>query len=269
MRFIYPILIITGFFFFSCNPQKNIPYNYIENARDTTRKNVIKNFEPVIQKNDLLSIQVYSLSTKPEISDALYNPPGLNATSNNNSSNGSSAGGTGSGGSNNGYLVDVDGNIKFPRLGTIHAEGLTKKQLADTIASKITDLESPTVIIRFLNFRITVLGEVGRQGTYTIPYEKVTIFEALGLAGDIQVTGKKNDVRVLREVNGDREIGTVDLTSKDVFESPYYNLQQNDVVLVNVKKAKVRQVDQSLVAQRITLTLSLITSIALLYNIFK
>jgi len=89
------------------------------------------------------------------------------------------------------------------------------------------------------------------------------------LAGDIPVTGKKDNVRVIREVNGDRQIGLINLTSKDVFDSPFYNLQQNDVVLVDVKKNKVKQVDQALVTQRITFALSLITSIALLYNIFK
>jgi polysaccharide export outer membrane protein len=141
--------------------------------------------------------------------------------------------------------------------------------LADLISSKITDLESPTVIIRFLNYRITVLGEVGHQGTFTIPYEKVTIFEALGLAGDIPLTGKKESVRVIREINGNREIGTVNLTSKNVFDSPYYNLQQNDVIIVDVKSSKVRQVDQALAIQRITFALSLVTSIALLYNIFR
>ena len=246
-------------FFVSCSSQKKVPYNYIENATDTIGKDAVKIFEPIIQKNDLLSIQVYSNSTKPEVSDALYNPPGINGISG-NSSNGNSG---------SGYLVDVDGNIRFPRLGVIHAEGITKRQLADTIASKITDLENPNVIIRFLNYHITVLGEVGRQGTFIIPYEKVTILEAIGLAGDIPVTGKKDNVRVIREINGNREIATLDLTSKNIFESPYYNLQQNDVVLVEVKRSKVRQVDQALVTQRITFALSLITSIALIYNIFK
>ena len=250
-----------AFLIISCHSQKKIIYNYIEDARDTVGKETLKMFEPVIQKNDLLSIQVYSNSTKPEISDALYNPPGINGTASGASAaNPSTAGG---------YLVDVDGNIRFPRLGVLHAVGLTKRQLADTITSRITDLENPTVIVRFLNFRITVLGEVGHQGTFVIPYEKVTILEALGLAGDIPVTGKKDNVRVIREVNGTREIGTIDLSSKTVFESPYYNLQQNDVVLVEVKKSKVKQVDQALVTQRITFALSLITSIALIYNIFK
>jgi polysaccharide export outer membrane protein len=166
-------------------------------------------------------------------------------------------------------MVDMDGNIRFPRLGVIHAEGLTKRQLADTIVSKITDLENPTAVIRFLNYRITVLGEVGHQGSFNIPNEKVTIFEALGLAGDIPVTGKKDNVRILREVNGDRQIGTVDLTSNKIFESPYYNLQQNDVVLVEVKKSKVKQSDQALALRRVAFVLSLVTTVALLYNIFK
>ena len=253
MRLLSFICIILGILFISCRSQKQLPYNYIENMTDTTGKDAVKNFEPVIQKNDLLSIQVYSNSTKPDVSDIIYNPPALN-----NSTTGSA-----------GYLVDMEGNIRFPRIGVIRAEGLTKKQLADSISLKITDLETPTVIIRFLNYRITVLGEVGHQGTFTIPYERVTIFEALGLAGDIPLTGKKESVRVIREINGNREIGTVNLTSKNVFDSPYYNLQQNDVVIVDVKSSKVRQVDQALVIQRVTFALSLVTSIALLYNIFR
>jgi polysaccharide export outer membrane protein len=253
MRLLSFFCVAMGIVFISCRSQKQLPYNYIENVTDTAGKDAVKNFEPIIQKNDLLSIQVYSNSTKPEVSDIIYNPPALN-----NSTSGST-----------GYLVDLEGNIKFPRIGVIRAEGLTKKQLADSIASRITDLESPTVIIRFLNYRITVLGEVGHQGTFTIPYERVTIFEALGLAGDIPLTGKKESVRVIREINGNREIGTVNLTSKNVFDSPYYNLQQNDVVIVDVKSSKVRQTDQALVTQRITFALSLVTSIALLYNIFR
>jgi polysaccharide export outer membrane protein len=240
----------------------------MEDMSDTLAKQAVKDFEPVIQKNDLLSIKIYSNSTRPEISDALYNPPALTGTSGNSGG----AGGTGGSSSttaNTGYMVDMDGNIRFPRMGIVHAEGLTKRQLADTIISKITDLENPTAVIRFLNYRITVLGEVGHQGTFNIPYEKVTIFEALGLAGDIPVTGKKDRVRILREINGDRELVTVDLTKKSIFESPYYYLQQNDVIVVDVKKSKVKQTDQALVLGRIAFALSLVTSLAVLYNIFK
>lgn len=252
--------LLIALFFISCNPQKKIVYNYIEDANDTLAKEAVQNFEPVIQKNDLLSIQIYSNSTKPEISDALYNPPALNA---------SSANSGGGNNSNTGYLVDVDGNIKFPRVGTIHAEGLTKRQLADTIVSRITDLENPAAVIRFLNYRVSVIGEVGHPGNFVIPYDKVTIFEAISLAGDIPVTGIKTNVKILREINGDREIGTVDLTSKKVFESPYYHLQQNDVVMVEVKKSKAKQLDQNTEMRRVTFFLGLVTTALLLYNIFK
>ncbi len=262
MRILIFLILVAVTCFTSCVPQKQTSYNYLENLHDTTGPETVQNFEPVIQQNDLLSIHVYSLSTKPEISDALYNPPAIVGLANGSSGSNGTSGGTG-------YLVDRDGNIKFPRIGVVHAQGLTKRQLEDTLASKITELDSPTVIVRFMNYRVTVLGEVGHQGTFTLPYEKVTIFEAVGLAGDIPVTGKKNTVRVLREANGVRQIGTIDLTASNVFESPFYFLQQNDVVFVEVKKSKVKQTDQALVTQRITFALGLVTSIALLYNIFK
>jgi polysaccharide export outer membrane protein len=249
----FSCLIVLGFFFASCGSSKKVSYNYLENVQDTIGKGAVRNFEPIIQKKDLLAILVYSNSTKKEISDAVYNP-----------------GVTTANGATQGYLVDQDGNIDFPVVGKVHAEGLTKQQLSDTIKAKIgADLQNAAVVIRFLNYRITIVGEVNRQGTFPIPYEKVTIFEALGLAGDIPVTGKRDNVKILRETNGDREIGIINLTSKDVFESPYYYLQQNDVVIVDMKKNKAKQADQGLVTQRITFALGLITSAAFIYNIFK
>ena len=248
--------IITAVFFVSCSSQRKMPYYYLENVTDTSDKNVVKTFEPVIQKNDLLSIQVFSAATDPKV-DALYN---LVNASNSSSNNPSLIG----------FLVDQNGNIEYPRIGTVHADGLTKRQLEDTIKSKLSsELKEPSVIIRFLNFRITVLGEVGRAGTITIPYERVTILEAIGLAGDIPFTGKKNSVRIIREANGNREVGTIDLTAKNLFESPYFYLQQNDVLIVDPTKAKVRSNEESIVLQRITFALTFITTAALLYNLFK
>jgi polysaccharide export outer membrane protein len=247
--------VIIAVFFVSCSTQKRASYYYMENVTDTSIKNAVKVFEPVIQNNDLLSIQVYSAATDPKV-DALYN---LANTTNNN---------------NNvaliGFLVDQNGNIEYPRIGIVHAAGLTKQQLADSIKSKLSDeLNNPSVIIRYLNFRVTVLGEVGRGGTITIPYERVTVLEAIGLAGDIPFTGKKNSVRIIREVNGSREVGTIDLTAKNVFESPYFYLQQNDVVIVDPTRARIRANEESIVSQRITFALTFITTAALLYNLFK
>jgi polysaccharide export outer membrane protein len=257
---------ILVLFISSCRTQKSLPYNYLENVADTSIQNTVKIPELTIQKGDLLSIQIYSATTHPE-TDALYNLPNFGGISPSGSS-----GGTGSA-VISGFLVDANGNIEYPRIGTIHVEGLKKSDLADLIKKRINQpepqLENPTVIVRFLNYKITVLGEVQKPGSYNIPGERVTVLEALGLAGDIAVYGKRNTVKIIREVNGNREIGTIDLTSKDFFESPYYNLLQNDIVIVEAKRAKVRQADTQEVSQRISLALGIITSIALIYNVFK
>ena len=125
------------------------------------------------------------------------------------------------------------------------------------------------MIIRFMSFRITVLGEVGAPGVLTIPTEHLTILEAIGMTGGVTQFGKIKEVKVLRENNGVRELGVLDLTSKDIFSSPYYQLQQNDVVLVDQTKYKLRQTEQQRVTTQLGFALSIITSIALLYNIFK
>jgi len=249
------ILLAVSVFLFSCTTQKKIPY-YLENANDTSGKGEVIIPDLRIQKNDLLSINVYSLSTKPEVSDAIYNLPA-----------GSGSGQTG------GFLVDAFGNIEYPRLGTIHAEGLTKQELSAEIIKRLTQpvelLQGPSVIIRFLSFKITLLGQVGREGVISVPGERINILEAIGLAGGITEYGKKNNLKVIRENNGKREIGFIDLTSKDIFQSPYFNLMQNDIVLVEPTKQKASQAEQAVLAQRITFALSLITSAAFIYNIFK
>lgn len=113
------------------------------------------------------------------------------------------------------------------------------------------------------------MGQVGHEGVVNVTGERLTILEAIGLAGGITDYGKKNDVRVIRETDGKREIGTIDLSSKDMFNSPYYNLMQNDRVIVYPTKQKAKMVDQTLVMQRISFALSIITATAFIYNIFK
>jgi polysaccharide biosynthesis/export protein len=251
------ILVSLVIYFSSCATQHAIP-TYLENVSDTSGNDAVQYIEPTIQKNDLLSIKIYSASTDPRV-DAPYN---LTDAS-------SSAGGGQATPSNAGFLVDANGNIEYPRLGVLHIEGLTRTGVADLIREKLNgQLTNPAVIVRFLNYHITVLGEVGHEGSYTVPGDHITILEAIGLAGGIPITGKKSNVKVLRETNGKRETGIIDLTSKNLFESPYYNLMQNDVVMVDITKSKAKQADQS-TNQRISLLLSIVTSVALLYNIFK
>ncbi len=256
MKFVRVLaLFVLPVYLISCSTQKKTPY-YLDNVVDTTGKEDVKIPELQIQKNDQLSIQVYSISTKPDVSDAIYNLPSGSA-----------------GGQAGGFLVDAYGNIEYPRLGTLHAEGLTKQELAAEIKKRLTQpvelLKDPTVIIRFLNYKITILGQVGHEGMMIVPGERLNILEAIGMAGGITEYGKKNNVKIIREINGKREIGLIDLTSKDLFASPYYNLMQNDIVMVEPTKQKIKQTEQSLVAQRITFALGLITSAAFIYNIFK
>lgn len=261
-RIFFPLLALS-LILFSCKPMEKTG-NYLEDVKADTSGISVVVPELKIQKGDILSIQVFSHSTRPEIDD-YYNPPvGGGSTT------GASSGG---GGAVAGYLVDNTGMIEHPRLGIFHAEGLTKNELAAEVKKRLTEpvelLRNPTVIVRFASLKVTVMGEVGSPGTITVPSERLTILEALGLAGDFTEFGKKYNVRVVRELNGQREIGTIDLTSKKLFESPYYHLQQNDIVFVEATKQKQKQSEQNIVAQRITFALSLITAAAFIYNIFQ
>jgi polysaccharide export outer membrane protein len=249
MRTIIAVLITASLFTTSCRTQRAL-FNYLEDVNDTSFKSSLFISEAVIQKNDLLSIQVYSASLVQE-ADALYNLP----------VSPQSAAQTGI---LNGYLVDVAGNVTLPRIGVVHAEGLKKSELEDAIKAKLVgQLTSPSVIVRFLNFRITVIGEVGAQNVLNVPTERLNVLEALGMAGGITEFGKIKEVKILRQNNGVTQLGILDLTSKSIFSSPYFQLQQNDVVLVDQNRYKLRQTEQQRVAQQIGFATGLISTVAL------
>lgn len=186
--------------------------------------------ETIIEKNDLLNISVTSLN--PDAS-AIFN------TTNVYTYNMNGTGVT----SLMGYLVNAEGTIQFPILGSIKAEGLTKGQLKESITKKLTDqklLTDPIVTVRFLNFHITVLGEVGHPGLLNVPNEKISLLEAIGLAGDLTIFARRDNVLVIREnENGDKVIKRIDLNSTELLSSPYYYLQSNDMVYVEPNKSKV------------------------------
>jgi polysaccharide biosynthesis/export protein len=192
---------------------------------------------PVIHTNDLLSISVSSTNAD---ASKLFNEPNFSATVT-STSNGSTQ-------QMVGYLVTDDGTFKFPELGKIKAEGLTIKQLSDFITQQIKEKElliEPIVMVRFLNFRVTVLGEVAHPTVVSIPNEKMSILEALGLAGDITIYGKRDNVLLIREDKTGKEIVRIDLNSKEILSSPYYYLQSNDVIYVETNKEKVASVSKS------------------------
>jgi polysaccharide biosynthesis/export protein len=250
------LLLMLSCYLFSCKTPHKIPF-YLDKV-DSTGKGQVQIPEMRIRPGDLLSIQIASIANPKMEVDAMWNQP-INA-------NAAQAALT------SGYLVNESGKIIHHRLGEIHADGLTKKELAAEIRKRLVEpvqlLKDPTVEVRLLNFRITVLGEVGRAGVIDIPTEKVNIFQAIGLAGGIPDEGKRDQVKVVREINGQREVGYIDLTSKNVFESPYYYLVQNDMLFVEPTKRKLRDEDQVRTFQKISYAFTLVTVAATIANIF-
>lgn len=138
-----------------------------------------------------------------------------------------------------GFLVNERGEINFPVIGVVTIGGLTKIEAEKLLVDRISYyIDNPVVNIRFMNYKISILGEVNRPGTYTISDEKISLPKAISLAGDLTIYGKRQKVRIYRMENGEKKFYTVDLTSPTVFYSPYYYLQQNDIVYVEPNKAR-------------------------------
>ncbi|HSC38389.1 MAG TPA: hypothetical protein VLD19_10970, partial [Chitinophagaceae bacterium] len=131
-----------------------------------------------------------------------------------------------------------------------------------------TYLTNPYCTIRFLNFKITLIGDVARPGVYSIPAEKVNILEAIGLAGDLNVTGRRDNILVVREQNGKRQWGRIDLTKPDIFTSPFYQLEQNDMVYIDLTKNKAAAGDQTTL-RTITIAATVVSTFAIIYSLIK
>ena len=170
-----------------------------------------------------------------------------------------------------GYVVDNNGDIDFPVLGKIHAAGLSRWALQEKIVRELTErdlLKDMVVTIEFMNFKVSVLGEVKNPGTYSIEGDKVTVLEAIAMAGDLTIYGLRDEVYVIREENGERQNFKLDLRSKEIFNSPAYYLRQNDIIYVQPNEVRSGQstINQNSV-RSISLWLSitsLLTSISIL-----
>jgi polysaccharide export outer membrane protein len=263
--------------FSSCGDTRQL--TYMQGKFDTARLSQVKPIDPTIQKGDLLSIIVFS--DNPQAT-AIYNQSviamnGQSGGGGANSLGNSSGGGTGSSAGlttqasplSTGYLVDENGNIQFQGVGLLHVEGLTKTGLKELLNSKLKDfLNNPYYTIRFLNYRFTLLGEVNRPGVFSIPGESINIFEALGLAGDMTFFGRRDNVLIVRQTNGKREYARLDLTKPDIMISPFFSLQQNDIVYIEANRKKVVANDQ-VTARNVTIAASIVSTLAILYSIFK
>ncbi len=164
-------------------------------------------------------------------------------------------------GNDKGYRVDVDGNIDFPMLGKINVEGRTLAEVTQIIKNGIIEgnyIKNPLVAVDFLNFKYTVLGAVGSNGTFTVKGDRVTLLEAIANAGDLGTNARVDKVTVIREIGNDRQIFVHDLRSSDIFNSPCFYLQQNDIVYVEPKYRKKERSER--IAQYVTMTLSAIAT---------
>ncbi|MEO6314995.1 MAG: polysaccharide biosynthesis/export family protein [Chitinophagaceae bacterium] len=219
----------------SCVNTKKTTYFYdIQNGIYQTAYNAPS---PVIHKNDLLSIYVSSLNSDATM---LFNAPSIPTTT--------SASANGATVQNVGYLVNEDGNIQFPVLGSIKAEGLTVKELNENLVDSLNIkklLVDPLITIRFLNFRVTVLGEVGHPTVITVPNEKISILEAIGLAGDLTIYGKRENVLLIREEEGKKIVRRINLNAPSTLTSAFYYLKSNDVVYIEPNRNKIASVSNA------------------------
>ena len=258
MRLLHPIFIIglAVMLLSGCTSYKKVSY-----LQDTYTSNIlcdtISMYDAKIMPKDLLTITVNT--TDPEVAapfnltvqtaynirpTALTQQPTLQQ-----------------------YLVSNDGTIDFPVLGILNVGGLTKTETEDLIRNKLKDYieETPIVTVRMVNYKISVLGEVVRPGVFTINNEKVSVFEALALAGDLTIWGVRDNVKIIREdVGGKREIISINLNDVDIVNSPYYYLQQNDILYVTPNKTKAKNSD---IGQSTSLWFSGVSILVSLVNI--
>ena len=254
-KYVAYLVVCMAVFFTACTSTKKIIY--LQDFVPLKQQEIEQKYEVIIHGDDLLAIMVNSRD--PELA-LPFNMPMVSYQL-----------GSNTGGQQRvlGYLVDTNGNIDFPILGEIHVEGLTRMQLTELIKNKLIEgdlIKDPIVTVQFLNFKISVMGEVGRPGSFTISGDRITLLEALSMAGDLTIYGRRDRVGVIRENNGKRTILFHDLRSADIFNSPCYYLQQNDIVYVEPNKAKSGQssINQNNSIGVWVSVISLLTTIAVL-----
>ncbi len=264
MKF-YCIISLIAFIlaFTSCGSPKDTVY--LQDVDPLKQQQIEKEYEMTIHKDDLLAIMVNSKD--PELA-LPFNMPMISYQL---GTNGQSSGQQ----RVLGYLVDANGEIDFPILGKLKIAGMTRMQITNFIKTKLIEedlIKDPVITVQFLNFKVSVMGEVARPGSFTINSDRITLLEALSMAGDLTIYGKRDRVAVIRETDGKRTILFHDLRSAEIFNSPCYYLKQNDIVYVEPNKARAGQsnINQNNSAGVWLSAISILTSVAaLLVNILN
>ena len=235
----------------SCVSSKD--FVYLQDMQVGERYHFERKHEAVVHRDDRLSITVSC--KQPELA-LPFNAQNAAVKVSSTGEISASADGT-----DKGYRVDVDGNIDFPMLGKINVEGRTLAEVTQIIKNGIIEgnyIKNPLVAVDFLNFKYTVLGAVGSNGTFTVKGDRVTLLEAIANAGDLGTNARVDKVTVIREIGNERQIFVHDLRSSDIFNSPCFYLQQNDIVYVEPKYRKKERSER--IAQYVTMTLSAIAT---------
>ncbi|SJM19500.1 polysaccharide biosynthesis/export protein [Porphyromonas gingivalis] len=223
--------------FASCRSQRE-KVVYLQDIQTFNREIIAKPYDVKIEKDDVLNILVSSRD--PELSTPYNQVLTTRALARN---------GYGTN-SNEGFLVDSKGYINYPILGQIYVEGLTRTELEKEIQKRIISsgfIKDPTVTVQLQNFKVSVLGEVNHPGSMSVKGERITLLEAIGMAGDLTIYGRRDRVFVIRETDGHREVFQTDLRKADLLTSPVYYLHQNDVIYVepNDKKTQMSEINQN------------------------
>jgi polysaccharide export outer membrane protein len=219
------------FLFFACASKRDIVY--YQNIDEMSSQQNANSYEIKIQPDDLLSIIVSA--EDPEIAIP-FNLRTVSVSSSSRQSIGSARGEE----TMQLYMVDTNGNIDFPVLGRLKVGGLTRTEILEMFHNKIgIYIKNPIINIRITNFKISVHGEVNSPGTYGVASERITLIEALAMAKDLTIYGKRDNILLIRDVNGVKTYNRVDITKADFINSPFYYLAQNDVVYVEPNKSKI------------------------------
>lgn len=245
------LLVIT-----SCASPKDIVY--FQDGSNYASKEIAQSFNVKIQEDDLLAITVNNKN--PELA-LPFNLPTIAYQAGKGEQLTTAQ-------QMQGYLVDSEGNIDFPVLGTIHVEGMTRLELTRLVKKRLIEgdyMKDPVVSVKLLNYKVSVMGEVNKPGSFEIKSDRITILEALSLAGDLSIYGKRNNVMVIREENGVRNVVHLNLKSGEIFDSPYFYLQQNDVVYVAPNKSRVGQSTYNSNLPLLVSSLSILTTVVLFF----
>ena len=234
----------------SCKVPQNAYYFKTLKKDTTINSSVNRVMELKIQKNDLLGINISSLNKEEDLT---YNAPAV--------STGAGSAGSASG---SGYLVDADGNIQYHKLGILHVEGMTRTALKNKLQKDLNPyLKDPVVTVRYLNHKLTVLGEVVKPQVIQMPEEHLSLLEVLGASGDVSQFARRDNILIIRETGNGKQFKRINLEDHSIFSSPWYWLQPDDVVYVEPNDVKMKQEKAATRQQNISLALSVLSIVTI------